>query len=131
MKVLKIVLLALAISGLAIGFGCKNGSTGTSPKTLLDKTVSVAADGGSAEVSFEAMKGQKVKIELKAASSTMEPYGYLKRPDGKEEYRPVIETCKNAKNESEFIADKKGRYNLTLFDGSNLGGKVSVIITVE
>jgi len=130
MKVLKMVLLALAISGLAIGFGCKNGSTGTS-KTLLDKTVSVAAGGGSAEVSFEAMKGQKVKIELKAASSTMEPYGYLQRPNGKEEYRPTIETSKNAKNESEFIADKKGRYNLTLFDGSNLGGKVSVIITVE
>ncbi len=130
MKIARIVLLALAISGMAIGLGCRKASAGE-VKTLLDKTVSVGAEGGSAEVSFEALKGQKIKIELKAASSKMEPYGFLQRPGGKEEYRPTVETAKNAKNESEFTADKKGRYNLTLFDGSNLGGKVSVIITAE
>lgn len=130
MKITRIVLLVLTMSGLAIGLGCKIGSAGE-VKTLLDKTVSVAAGGGSADVSFQALKGQKVKIALKAASSTMEPYGYLQKPDGKEEYRPAVDTAKNAKNEAEFTADKKGRYNLTLFDGSNNGGKISVTITTE
>ncbi len=130
MRCLKIVLLTLVVSGLAMGFGCRSGSTGE-PKTLLDKTVSVGAGGGYAEVTFEALKGQKVKIELKALSSNMEPYGHLKRPDGREEYRPAIETAKDATNGSEFVADKKGRYNLTLFDGSNAGGSVQVRVTSE
>jgi hypothetical protein len=130
MKIRRIILLALAISGLVVGFGCKKAITGE-PKTLLDKTVSVAGGGGGADVSFQALKGQKIKIELKAESSDMQPYGFLHKPDGKEEYRPTVETAKNAMNESKFTADKKGRYNLTLFDGSNNGGKVSVTITAE
>lgn len=130
MRNLKAVFFTLVVSAIALGFGCRNASTGE-PKTLLDKTVSVGASGGYAEVSFEALKGQKVKIELTAASETMEPYGHLKRPGGKEEYRPAIETAKNAVNASDFIADKKGRYGLTVFDGSNLGGKVTVTVTAE
>jgi hypothetical protein len=130
MKITRTVLLVMVISGLAAGFGCKSASTGET-KTLLDKTVSVGAEGGSAEVSFNAVKGQKVTIELKAASENMEPYGFLHRPDGKEEYRPVVETARNAMNKAEFVATKAGRYNLTIFDGSNSGGKVSVTITSE
>lgn len=130
MKISKIVFLVLAVSVLAIGFGCEKGTAGEA-KVILDKTVSVGAEGGSAEVSFKAVKGQKLKIELKAESSNMEPYGFLHKPDGKEEYRPAAETAKDAKNESEFTAAKNGRYNLTVFDGANAGGKVSVIITAE
>jgi len=130
MKISRTVFVALVMSVLAIGFGCKNGNAGEA-KVLLDKTVSVGAEGGSAEVSFKAVKRQKIKIELKAESSNMEPYGFLHKPDGKEEYRPAAETAKDAKNESEFTAARTGRYNLTVFDGSNAGGKVSVIITAE
>lgn len=130
MRTAKIILLVMVVSGLAIGFGCRSASTGET-KTLLDKTVSVGAEGGSAEVSFNAVKGQKVTIELKAASANMEPYGFLHKPDGKEEYRPVVETARDAMNKAEFVATRAGRYNLTIFDGSNSGGKVSVIITSE
>jgi hypothetical protein len=130
MKISKIIFVILVVPVLAIGFGFKTANTGET-KVLLDKTVSVGAEGGSAEVSFKAVKGQKIKIELTAESSNMEPYGFLHKPDGKEEYRPIAETAKDAKNESEFIAARNGRYNLTVFDGSNAGGKVQVHVTAE
>ncbi len=99
------------------------------PKVLLEKTVTVGGDGGSAEVAFVAAKGQKIAISL-AASSSMEPYGFLEKAGaGNGEYRPALENAKAGKNAAELTIARAGKYSLTVFDGSNSGGEVRVLIT--
>ncbi len=112
--------------------GPQPGVQGPAPSegTLIDKTVTVSGNGGSAEVSFNASSGQKIQILLSTSNSSMQPYGYLQYPDGTSMYNPPINTAKNGTNQAEVVLNQAGQYTLTLFDGSNQGGTVSVKIVV-
>ncbi|MFA4874922.1 MAG: hypothetical protein WC956_01470 [bacterium] len=126
----KYVGMFIVVSFMFVAAVCKGGDTKSSPKIILEKGVSVAGGGGGAELSFNATKGQKIRISLKASSSSMEPYGFLERSGaGGGEYRPPLENSKGGENEAEVFISKGGRYSLTIFDGSNAGGNVRVVIT--
>lgn len=124
---------ALFVSLTLVGFGSWGGGAATKgvDNVLLERTVVVAPEGGSAEVKFVAAKGDKIAISLRADKPSVQPYGYLEGSDGGGEYRPSQETSNNAKNESVFIAKKGGRYSLTVFDGANIGGAISVAVVSE
>ncbi len=99
------------------------------PKVVVEKTVSVGAEGGNAQVTFTATKGQRLHIALKASSS-MEPYGFLERAGSSNgEYRPANERAKKGMNEDDVTISTSGKYSLSLFDGSNAGGTIKVTIT--
>jgi len=97
-------------------------------KAFLEKTVNIAGGGGGAEITFSASSGQKIRITLKAGEKTMEPYGHLESPSGSAEYTPSNENIQNGENSSEVTLKASGKYILTVFDGSNQGGIVSVRI---
>lgn len=99
-----------------------------SQQPLLDQTATIPAGGGSAEVGFQASSGQRIQILLSAANPSVQPYGSLQSPDGTSVYNPPINTAANGVNQVEIAIDQTGQYTLTLFDGSNQGGEVSVKI---
>lgn len=130
MRTLRFSLGIIVAAGLMFSTLHSWGAETTSPpKVLVEKTVTVGSDGGSAEVTFAAAKGQKIAISLKASPS-MEPYGFLEKAgagDGK--YKPALENARAGKNEAEVTIARAGKYSLTIFDGSNAGGDVRVLIT--
>lgn len=93
----------------------------------LNKTVTVAAGGGGAELSFVARHNQKIRIHMQALDGGMEPYGFLESRSGAE-YRPANDTVRDGENTWEGAVPDNGRYKLTVFDGSNRGGRVKVTI---
>ncbi len=95
---------------------------------LLDRTATIPGGGGSAEVSFKASNGQRVQILLSASNTAVQPYASLQSPDGTSVYNPPINTAANGANQVEIPLNQTGQYTLTLFDGSNQGGTVSVKI---
>lgn len=58
----------------------------------------------------------------------MQPYGSLQHPDGTSQDLPSLATVANGMNQIDILLTDNGRYTLTLFDGSNQGGPVSVMI---
>ncbi len=97
---------------------------------LLDRTVTIPGGGGSAEVAFKASSGQRIQILLSASNTSVQPYASLQYPDGSSVYNPPINTAANGVNQVEIPLNQTGQYTLTLFDGSNQGGTVSVKIVV-
>ncbi len=93
---------------------------------LVDQTVTLPGGGGSADVSFTASSGQRIQITLTASNASMQPYGNLQYPEGTSQYTPSINTSANGTNKTETSLDQSGQFGLTLFDGSNQGGSVSV-----
>ncbi len=93
---------------------------------LLDQTATIPGGGGSAEVSFKASNGQRIQILLSASNTAVQPYASLQSPDGTSVYNPPINTAANGTNQVELALNQTGQYTLTLFDGSNQGGTVSV-----
>ena len=129
MKKISLILATFFVLAL-ITAACTPAAPSTAPaeQVLLDKTVNVGAGGGAAEVSFNASSGQSIHITLTAANSGMQPYGNLQYPDGTAMDNPPLNTAVNGSNQAEFVANQTGQYSLTLFDGSNQGGQVSVKI---
>lgn len=126
---LVLVIFTVLLVTVACSFTSSHTQESSSP-TLIDKTITVPGGGGSAEVSFKASKGQKIQILLSASNSSIQPYGSLQYPDGTSVYNPPINTAANGANQVEITVDQTGQYTLTLFDGSNQGGTVSVKIVV-
>ena len=102
----------------------------SNPSVLVDQSVTVAAGGGGADVTFKGTNGQKIGITLTASSASMEPYGFLVSPDGSGQYTPSLDRATNGSNTIQLVLTATGEYKLTVFDGSNQGGKVSVRVIV-
>ncbi len=99
---------------------------------LLDQTATIPGGGGSAEVAFKASSGQRIQIQLSASNTAVQPYASLQYPDGTSVYNPPINTAVNGVNQVEIPLNQTGQYTLTLFDGSNQGGAVSVkVVTLK
>lgn len=126
MKKLSIIFVS-AIAVVLVAAACAPSAPAGGPSMLVDKTVNVGPGGGAAEVTFSATSGQRIQILLSAAPS-MQPYANLQFPDGSAVYNPPINTAANGANQAEFVANQTGQYSLTIFDGSNQGGTVSVKI---
>jgi hypothetical protein len=128
---MKTAFLAVLVVGSGLGLGVLSGCSRklpSNPSVLVDKTVSVGAKGGYGNVTFNASKGQKVRITLTAARKTMEPYGNLGNPDGTGGYFPPNGGSKDGVNTGEMTLSQTGQFTLTVFDGSNEGGNVHVVI---
>jgi len=111
------------------------GGNGAGPapsgSALVDQAVTVPGGGGNAEVSFNGTNGQRIQIDLTASNADMQPYGSLQYPDGTSVYNPPINTAANGANKAEITLNQSGGYTLTVFDGSNQGGTVSVKIAAS
>jgi beta propeller repeat protein len=105
-------------------------STTTTVKTLVDTTVNVPPGGGSAEVQFQGETGEIGTFTL-TASPNMCPYGYLEFPDENGKYFPEVGGCNSGVNEGIETFPQTGTYVLTIFDDNNIGGNVTVLITVQ
>ncbi len=127
-KLILILTLATALALFTAACGPTAPAGGPSEGILVDKTVAVGSGGGAAEVTFNATNGQRIQILLSAAAN-MQPYANLQFPDGTAVYNPPLNTAVNGLNQAEFVANQSGPYSLTVFDGSNQGGQVSVKIT--
>lgn len=124
--------LFVAVCIMMVAANCHGGDVAPSPTVLFDKTVVVSGGGGATEVFFDAKKGQRIKISLRASSPSMEPYGNIEKPGGGGgEYQPPLESAREARNEAQIVVARGGRYGLTVFDGSNEGGSVHVTITAR
>ncbi len=124
-------LVLVAVLFLAVPLlpaGCGGGGGDTAEVVLLDTSVSVAADGGSATVYFQGASGQTIKITLTGPSET-EPYGYLETPGGTGSYTPP-NAGQSGTNEAEITLTETGQFSLTVFDGTNRGGTITVTVTV-
>jgi len=99
-------------------------------KTLVDTTVNVPAGGGSVEVQFSGETGQAATFTL-TGSSAMCPYGYLLFPDATGKYIPeLVDDCNNGVNTATDTLSQTGTYVFSVLDGTNMGGNVTVFITV-
>lgn len=110
--------------------GGQPGGQGPAPSDsiMIDQMVNVPGGGGSTEIGFDISSGQWVHIQLTAGNPGMQPYGSLQYPDGVSQDFPLLETTANGANEGDILLTDNGHYTLTLFDGSNQGGPVSVKI---
>lgn len=121
------VLLLVGVLGL---FGCSGDDEtgGSAGAVLLDTTVAVAGNGGSATVFFQGVSGQTVRIALTGPATT-EPYGFLEPPGGTATYTPP-NSGRQGSNEADANLTVTGQFSLTIFDGTNRGGSVRVVVTV-
>jgi hypothetical protein len=128
-------LLALAAAGCGGDDDATSPAGNTDPAVLVDQQVTVAANGGAADVTFDATANQRVRITLAAQPNTIqgalvpaEPYGHLTAPSGTEGSHPPIGTVSNNQNIEEITLSETGRYSLRVFDGSNAGRRVQVTV---
>lgn len=131
MRTRRVVLAALAVLLLVGGvgtIGCSSDDDGTPGSVLLDTVVDVAANGGAATVFFQGVSGQTVRITLTGPATT-EPYGFLEPPGGEATYTPP-NSGKQGVNEADVKLAATGQFSLTVFDGTNRGGKVRVVVAV-
>jgi len=104
---------------------------GCIPVTLVSQSVNIAPQGGGQQVTFSGTTGQTIRITLTAAAgSAMEPYGQLQLPDTSTLDTPPIGTVQNGANTSTVALTQTGTYTLFIFDGSNLGGQVAVLVEI-
>ena len=97
-------------------------------KILMNQVVSVGGGGGFAQVQFNATSGQRIRITLTGTPSTMEPYGGLEIPGGTNASVPPNGTAVSGRNVAEVTLSQTGEYRLDVFDGTNAGGTVTVLI---
>lgn len=128
-RVVSAALTVLLLIGAAGVVGCdSDDGGGSSGAVLLDATVTVAGDGGAATVSFQGVSGQTVRITLTGPATT-EPYGFLEPPGGEATYTPP-NSGKQGVNEADVKLTVTGQFSLTIFDGTNRGGKIRVVVAV-
>lgn len=94
----------------------------------IERTVNIPGAGGSVEITFDISNGQWTHITLSGGNPGMQPYGSMQYPNGISVDCPPITTTANGTNQTDILLTDPGRYTLTLFDGSNQGGPVSVKI---
>ena len=128
-KTVVFMFLSLCLVVVMGFFGCGGDGDNSSPTVLVDENVTVGSEGSSANVSFSCSSGQKIRITL-TASSSMDPYGYMGFPDGTGAYIPQSGMSKNGVNSSDATLKQTGTYTLSVFDGTNQGGKVHVKVEV-
>ena len=125
------VLTALGL-GIMVGLGllgCGHNSSParpTFPVVLVQQAVTVAGGGGGANVTFSGNNGWSIRITLTASKRTTVPYGFLECQSGTGVYQPPQETASNGQNSVVLTLTQTGTYTLTVFDGANQGGTVSV-----
>ena len=119
-------LWAMVVAGLC-GCGDDN-SDGTLalPAVLVQQTVTVPGGGKGANVTFSGRNGRRIRIMLTATKSTMTPYGFVECQPGTGTYQPPQESAANGQNSAVMTLIQTGTYTLTVFDGANEGGAVSV-----
>ena len=93
---------------------------------LVLTSVNVPAGGGSAEVMFEGLAGERVQISLAGELTTMQPYGSLLGPDGSQTTTPPIAGATNGFNSAQVTISQTGTYQLNVLDNSKRGGAVTV-----
>jgi hypothetical protein len=93
---------------------------------LVQQAVTVAGGGGGANVTFSGNNGWSIRITLTASKRTTVPYGFLECQSGTGVYQPPQETASNGQNSVVLTLTQTGTYTLTVFDGANQGGTVSV-----
>jgi hypothetical protein len=108
--------------------GCSSSDDGGTATVLLETDVTVPAGGGSATVFFQGASGQRVRITLSGPAST-QPYGYLEPPGGTASYTPP-NSGSSGSNEAEVDLAVTGQFSLTIFDGANAGGVISVKVAL-
>lgn len=116
-----------------VSAGCSAGGAAVMslpPGTLANQVVFIGPGGGWASISFQGSSGQRVRITLTASNTAVRPYEYLENPDGTGSYTPPMNTAHNGVNSAEVNLTQTGLYVLTIFDGSNLGGNVTVLVAV-
>jgi hypothetical protein len=121
---------ACTIATVLALLGCDRQTTPSPPRILVVKSVTVPPGGGAGGVVFDAFRGQTVRITM-TSPATVEPYGFLERPDGTSEYFPRNESAKPGFNGGEMVLSVQGSHQLTVFDGSNRGGEVAVKIETQ
>ena len=123
--VLAMASLSLALAALACG------ARNAAPSGVLaDKVVTVGPGGGSVDLYFTAQAGQRLRITFKCDDPGMQPYGYLKYPNGDEQYTPPLEKAQNGQNSADLDVKQGGEYQLSVMDGANKGGPVQVRVEV-
>lgn len=125
--------LPLILAGFALFLTCCATTPRALPpvrgiRILAEEVVTVAGEGGAAEISFSAAVGQKILITMLSESFRMEPYGYLEPSNGEGFYTPENGQSVSGLNSSEVSLSQGGNFTLTVFDGSNRGGVVHVRI---
>ncbi|MBI2267519.1 MAG: PKD domain-containing protein [Armatimonadetes bacterium] len=114
-------------AGVLVRSGTQSASWNQPIHVAVKKTVTVAGEGGASEIRFQATRGQKVRIHMQAQAAGMEPYGHLESASGGN-YHPPNEGARDGVNSWEGKLPDTGKYVLTVFDGSNRGGSVTVTI---
>lgn len=128
-----LVSVGMLLLASIVSAGCSAGGTAVMslpPGTLANQVVSIGPGGGWASIGFQGSSGQRVRITLTASNTALRPYEYLENPDGTGSYTPPMSTAHNGVNSVEVNLTQTGSYVLTVFDGSNLGGTVTVLVTV-
>lgn len=88
----------------------------------------IPGGGGSFEVTFYVSNEQSIEIILEASNPSMQPYGSLQYPDGRSVDNPPITGAQNGRNQIVIPLNQAGQFTLTIFDGSNQGGSVLVMV---
>ena len=108
--------------------GCSSGDDDSNVGVvILDTTVTVGANGGYGTVFFQASAGQTIRIALTGPSGT-EPYGYLEPPSGNGTYTPP-NSGQAGSNQADILLTESGQFSLTIFDGANRGGTITVVVS--
>lgn len=119
-----VVLVVASVLGVfVLGSGCPG-----SP--LVSQSVTLAAEGGNAEVTFNGTAGQTIRITITGTPTTMEPYGILHSPTGTPTDAPPNGTATNGTDQATVTLTETGQYSYVVFDGANIGGSVVVLIEV-
>lgn len=128
-RVVSATFTVLLLVSFVVMAGCSSDDEGgSSGAVLLDTTVSVAGAGGSVTVFFQGVSGQTVRITLTGPATT-QPYGFLEPPGGEATYTPSNSGSQGS-NEANVNLTVTGQFSLTIYDGTNRGGNVRVLVTV-
>jgi hypothetical protein len=98
-------------------------------RVVVNRLVRVGPGGGSAQVRFKGRAGQRLYISLRASKPRMEPYGHLEYGN-QARYFPTNRGARQGYNIGALDLGYSGRYTLTIFDGSNRGGLVRVLVSL-
>ena len=93
---------------------------------LVLTKVNVPANGGSAEVMFQAIAGQQLQISLTGRLTSMVPVGNLVGPNGSQSATPDASGASNGFNTAQVDIPQTGTYRLEVFDDNQKGGAVTV-----
>lgn len=109
-----------------VAAGTRRASWTQKVRVVLERDVTVGGEGGYANIMFSARRGQTIHIQMSGPAENA-PYGHLEGP-GREGYYPPNEGAHDGANACDLAMQGSGRFTLTVFDGSNRGGRIHVRI---